>query len=80
MNWHCSSIVFPAKLKEYYMARRPDVVEAKKEQIQGAGRALAASQGLTPGPVHVNLPYRKPLEPVHVHVDEVPHPLQEPVA
>ena len=34
-----------------------------------AGRALAATQGLKPGPVHLNVPFRKPLEPTPVPGD-----------
>lgn len=41
-----------------------------------ACRALAATQDLPPGPVHLNFPFRKPLEPVPVPGD-VPEPLPD---
>ena len=41
-----------------------------------AARALAESTGTPPGPVHLNVPFRKPLEPVEVPGD-VPENLAE---
>lgn len=41
----------------------PDVVLRHLQTL--AARALAAANGLVKGPVHVNFPFRKPLEPVN---------------
>lgn len=42
-----------------------------------AARAYAKTQGFEPGPVHLNFPFRKPLEPIPVSGDQTdvePHP------
>jgi 2-succinyl-5-enolpyruvyl-6-hydroxy-3-cyclohexene-1-carboxylate synthase len=44
-----------------------------------ACRALAAAQGLPPGPVHLNLPYSKPLEPIEVE-GEIPAAMWDAVS
>ena len=41
-------------------------------------RAVAAARGENPGPVHLNVPFEKPLEPVHIEGD-VPDALWEAV-
>jgi 2-succinyl-5-enolpyruvyl-6-hydroxy-3-cyclohexene-1-carboxylate synthase len=41
-----------------------------------AARAMAETTGVPPGPVHLNVPFRKPLEPVEVP-DDVPENLAE---
>lgn len=43
--------------------------EALRHLRATAGRAVAAAMGLPAGPVHLNLPYAKPLEPVPVPTD-----------
>ncbi len=48
----------------------PEVsVEALRHVRASVGRAVAASLGRPGGPVHLNLPYAKPLEPVPVPAD-----------
>jgi 2-succinyl-5-enolpyruvyl-6-hydroxy-3-cyclohexene-1-carboxylate synthase len=44
-----------------------------------AARAYAKTLGLEPGPVHLNFPFRKPLEPIPVPTDRTdvePHPFE----
>ncbi|WP_405282487.1 2-succinyl-5-enolpyruvyl-6-hydroxy-3-cyclohexene-1-carboxylic-acid synthase [Gaopeijia maritima] len=48
----------------------PEVSDEALRHVRAtAGRAVAASMGLPAGPVHLNLPYAKPLEPVPVPTD-----------
>ncbi|MBI4267120.1 MAG: 2-succinyl-5-enolpyruvyl-6-hydroxy-3-cyclohexene-1-carboxylic-acid synthase [Chloroflexi bacterium] len=42
-----------------------------------AGRAFATAAGMRPGPVHLNFPFREPLEPVNVSADFPAGPVDE---
>jgi 2-succinyl-5-enolpyruvyl-6-hydroxy-3-cyclohexene-1-carboxylate synthase len=45
-----------------------------------AARAYAKALSFEPGPVHLNFPFRKPLEPIHVSTDRTdiePHPFDQ---
>ncbi|WP_134670906.1 2-succinyl-5-enolpyruvyl-6-hydroxy-3-cyclohexene-1-carboxylic-acid synthase [Halorussus marinus] len=48
----------------------PEADDRKLRSVRTtAGRAVAESTGTPPGPVHLNVPFRKPLEPIEVPGD-----------
>ncbi|MFA9428026.1 2-succinyl-5-enolpyruvyl-6-hydroxy-3-cyclohexene-1-carboxylic-acid synthase [Natronorubrum sp. A-ect3] len=58
----------------------PEADERKVRSLRTtAGRALAETGGPDPGPVHLNCPFRKPLEPLEVP-DAVPEAFAETLA
>ncbi|WP_339103701.1 2-succinyl-5-enolpyruvyl-6-hydroxy-3-cyclohexene-1-carboxylic-acid synthase [Haloterrigena salinisoli] len=58
----------------------PEADERKVRSLRTtAARALAETGGVDPGPVHLNCPFRKPLEPIEVP-DAVPDSFSETLA
>ncbi len=58
----------------------PEPAERKVRSLRTtAARALAETDGIPPGPVHLNCPFRKPLEPTAVP-DDVPDGFEETLA
>jgi 2-succinyl-5-enolpyruvyl-6-hydroxy-3-cyclohexene-1-carboxylate synthase len=62
--------LYGSAVRWYHELPEPDADGRKLRSLRvTAARALAASTGLPPGPVHLNFPFRKPLEPVPVPGD-----------
>ncbi|WP_440772812.1 2-succinyl-5-enolpyruvyl-6-hydroxy-3-cyclohexene-1-carboxylic-acid synthase [Natronorubrum sp. DTA28] len=58
----------------------PEAEERKVRSLRTtAARALSETDGTDPGPVHLNCPFRKPLEPLEVS-DDVPDSFSETLA
>jgi 2-succinyl-5-enolpyruvyl-6-hydroxy-3-cyclohexene-1-carboxylate synthase len=69
--------LYGSAIRWYHELPEPEANGRKLRSLRvTAARALAASTGLPPGPVHLNVPFRKPLEPVPVSGD-VPNDFAE---
>ena len=74
------------RVRWFHQVAQPEATPKKLRYVRSlACRAYARAQGANPGPVHLNLPFRKPLEPIAVpegHPDSVPASLatEDPVA
>ena len=64
--------LYGSAVRWYHELPEPEAHSGKLRSLRvTAARALAASTGIPAGPVHLNVPFRKPLEPVSVP-DDVP--------
>jgi 2-succinyl-5-enolpyruvyl-6-hydroxy-3-cyclohexene-1-carboxylate synthase len=78
--------LFGDRVRWFHQVAQPEVTPQKLRYVRGlACRAYHRAHGSQPGPVHLNFPFRKPLEPVKVpagHPDSVPATLadDDPVA
>jgi 2-succinyl-5-enolpyruvyl-6-hydroxy-3-cyclohexene-1-carboxylate synthase len=62
----------------FHQVAQPEIRADKLRYLRTlAGRAWARARGPRPGPVHLDLPVRKPLEPVAGGDDAVPDPLPD---
>ncbi|WP_255196268.1 2-succinyl-5-enolpyruvyl-6-hydroxy-3-cyclohexene-1-carboxylic-acid synthase [Halorarius litoreus] len=73
--------LFGDSVRHYRKLPEPEAADRKLRSLRTAlSRAVATTTGTPPGPVHLDCPFRKPLEPT-VETDEVPedwverHPL-----
>ncbi len=64
--------LYGSAVRWYHELPEPEANGRKLRSLRvTAARALAASTGTPPGPIHLNFPFRKPLEPVPIS-DDVP--------
>jgi 2-succinyl-5-enolpyruvyl-6-hydroxy-3-cyclohexene-1-carboxylate synthase len=62
--------LYGSAVRWYHELPEPEAHSEKLRSLRvTAARALATSTGTPPGPVHLNFPFRKPLEPVPVSGD-----------
>jgi 2-succinyl-5-enolpyruvyl-6-hydroxy-3-cyclohexene-1-carboxylate synthase len=62
--------LYGSAVRWYHELPEPETDGRKLRSLRvTAARALAASTGTPPGPVHLNISFRKPLEPTHVPGD-----------
>ncbi len=73
--------LYGSHVRAFFDVAPPRVGERDLRHLRGvAARAVAAATGVPAGPVHLNLPFEKPLEPIPVEGDVPPrfeeeHPL-----
>lgn len=62
--------IFGGRVRWFHNVELPQTHPDALRYLRAAvDRAVSAAQGDTPGPVHLNFPFRKPLEPVEVGSD-----------
>ncbi len=73
--------LYGTHVRAFHQVAQPEAIPKKLRYARAlACRAYAQANGANPGPVHLNLPFRKPLAPVPVvenHPDAVPSDLAE---
>jgi len=56
--------LFGSRVRHFAESAQPEATEEKLRALRATVcHAMAMTRGMLPGPVHVNLPFRKPLEP-----------------
>lgn len=64
------STLYGSAVRYHRTLPEPEPEERKLRSLRViAGRSVAEAMGTPPGPVHLNVPFRKPLEPTHVEGD-----------
>lgn len=62
--------IFGSYVREFFEVEPPRVEERSLRHLRGlTARAVAAAEGAPAGPVHMNFPFEKPLEPTRVPGD-----------
>lgn len=59
--------LFGDRVRWFHEVAQPEADDEKLRYLRNtAGKAMVSAEGIQPGPVHLNLPFRKPLEPTQV--------------